>query len=248
MIDIVRTPQGKVLVLERTREAGKKVLMSGGTRCNVLPCEVDLSKDYFTDSSKSALRAIFASWSIWECWSWLSDEAHVGLPLSLEEESNKWFPTSNSSREVRDRLVAACEYVVPLMCTVLAAVQLFEQRIVPSPIWRSGSCCRRRGVQFQYNADVVGMHEEASGSAEEEPLWKIDLADGSSVRSHRVILATGGLSFPKVVRSPAPCSCLSHRSTLPAMTNLRSSRSAAWASAGGAVPSSHTLGGCSSGS
>lgn len=32
----------QVVVLERTREAGKKVLMSGGTRCNVLPLEVDL--------------------------------------------------------------------------------------------------------------------------------------------------------------------------------------------------------------
>jgi hypothetical protein len=31
-----------VYVLERTREAGKKVLMSGGTRCNVLPGDVDL--------------------------------------------------------------------------------------------------------------------------------------------------------------------------------------------------------------
>jgi hypothetical protein len=30
----------------------------------------------------------------------------VGLQLSLEEETNKYFPTSNSSREVRDKLVA----------------------------------------------------------------------------------------------------------------------------------------------
>ena len=33
----------QVVVLERTREAGKKVLMSGGTRCNILPLEADLS-------------------------------------------------------------------------------------------------------------------------------------------------------------------------------------------------------------
>lgn len=36
--------KGRVLVLERTKEAGKKVLMSGGSRCNVLPTEVDLDK------------------------------------------------------------------------------------------------------------------------------------------------------------------------------------------------------------
>lgn len=102
--------QARVVVLERTKEAGKKVLMSGGTRCNVLPSEVDLDKDFFTDSSQSALRAIFASWGVWQCWSWLSEAEHVGLQLSLEEESNKWFPTSNSSRQVRDKLVKACEY------------------------------------------------------------------------------------------------------------------------------------------
>lgn len=101
----------QVVLLERTREAGKKILMSGGTRCNVLPAEVDLAHDYFTDSPFSALKAIFASWSVWDCWSWLCDPDHIGLQLELEEESNKWFPASNSSRQVRDRLVAACECV-----------------------------------------------------------------------------------------------------------------------------------------
>lgn len=102
-------PPVQVTVLERTREAGKKVLMSGGTRCNVLPSEVDLQADFFTDSPTSAMRAIFASWGVWDCWAWLSDPEHVGLQLELEETSHKWFPASNSSKDVRDRLVAACE-------------------------------------------------------------------------------------------------------------------------------------------
>jgi predicted flavoprotein YhiN len=101
--------QGHVTVLERTSEAGKKILMSGGARCNVLPYEVDVQRDFVTDSPKSALRAVFASWGVWECWSWLADADHVGLDLSLEESSNKWFPTSNSSKDVRNKLVAACE-------------------------------------------------------------------------------------------------------------------------------------------
>ncbi len=32
----------RVLVLEKMDEAGKKICISGGTRCNVLPAEVDL--------------------------------------------------------------------------------------------------------------------------------------------------------------------------------------------------------------
>jgi len=37
---------------------------------NVLPMHVDLSKDYFTESSRSALKAVFASWSLDECRDW----------------------------------------------------------------------------------------------------------------------------------------------------------------------------------
>lgn len=96
----------RVAVLERTSEAGKKVLMSGGTRCNVLPSHVSLENDYFTESSLSALRAIFASWSLEECLNWLTED--VGLQLQLEAADNKYFPSSNSAKEVRDKLVGAC--------------------------------------------------------------------------------------------------------------------------------------------
>ncbi|GLC46001.1 hypothetical protein PLESTB_001029100 [Pleodorina starrii] len=99
----------RVTVLERTREAGKKILMSGGSRCNVLPLEVDLPTDYFSESSASACRAVFASWNLELCKAWLEDPYWgVGLDLQLEEDTKKYFPTSNSSKEVRDRLVAAC--------------------------------------------------------------------------------------------------------------------------------------------
>ncbi|GMH36370.1 hypothetical protein BSKO_04238 [Bryopsis sp. KO-2023] len=96
----------RVAVLERTRESGKKILMSGGSRCNVLPAHVSIETDYFTESSRSALRAVFSSWDLKGCFGWLKDG--VGLDLSFEEETQKYFPTSNSSREVRDKLVDAC--------------------------------------------------------------------------------------------------------------------------------------------
>lgn len=35
-------------------------------------------------------------------------EDDIGLALATEEENMKYFPASNSSREVRDRLVGAC--------------------------------------------------------------------------------------------------------------------------------------------
>ncbi|TNE70576.1 aminoacetone oxidase family FAD-binding enzyme [bacterium] len=94
-----------VLILEKTDKAGKKILMSGGTRCNVLPVVMNLD-DYFTNASPNVLKKVFKSWSLNACKNWLQDE--IGIPLATETESNKWFPESNSAKEVRDKLLEAC--------------------------------------------------------------------------------------------------------------------------------------------
>lgn len=101
-----------VLVVEKEQQAGRKILISGGTRCNVLPSTtLDLQRDFFSESSTSALRALFSSWTLGECRGWLSDPPHhggLGLVLQEEEETDKLFPASNSAADVRDALVAAC--------------------------------------------------------------------------------------------------------------------------------------------
>lgn len=91
-----------VILLERTDKAGKKILMSGGTRCNVLPV-VMKDSDYHTSSSIHRMRRIFRSWSVEECHEWFVHD--LNLPLACEMETNKWFPVSNSARDVRDALL-----------------------------------------------------------------------------------------------------------------------------------------------
>lgn len=93
-----------VLVLEKAPTAGRKILMSGGTRCNVLPVEVDV-RDFVTSSSPNLLNKVFKSWSLDACHRWFTDE--IGLEMVTEDASNKWFPASNSAKEVRDLLVDA---------------------------------------------------------------------------------------------------------------------------------------------
>jgi predicted Rossmann fold flavoprotein len=92
-----------VLLLERTRDGGRKILVSGGGRCNVLPSSVDPGR-FVTDSSPNALRKILSSWPLPEQRRFFEEEA--GIPLALEPETGKLFPISNSSRQVRDGLVA----------------------------------------------------------------------------------------------------------------------------------------------
>jgi predicted Rossmann fold flavoprotein len=92
----------RVLLLERTRDGGRKILISGGGRCNVLPSTLSPSQ-YFTDSSPHTLKKLLLSWPLPEQRRWFEHE--LGIPLAVEQESGKLFPLSNHARDVRDALV-----------------------------------------------------------------------------------------------------------------------------------------------
>jgi predicted Rossmann fold flavoprotein len=94
----------RVLLLERTSDGGRKILISGGGRCNVLPSRLSASQ-YVTASSPNTLRKLLLSWPLAEQRRFF--EAELGLRLALEPETGKLFPEGNRAREVRDRLVAA---------------------------------------------------------------------------------------------------------------------------------------------
>ena len=92
-----------VVVLEAAREPGRKVLVSGGGRCNVLPAHEARARfvssaprrlvDRFLDRFPlAAQRAFF--------------EELLGAPLREEPESGKLFSPTNRSRDVRDALAA----------------------------------------------------------------------------------------------------------------------------------------------
>ncbi|KAK9791604.1 hypothetical protein WJX73_004142 [Symbiochloris irregularis] len=146
----------RALILERNKEAGKKILISGGTRCNVCPGSLDIQRDFITESSTSALRAILKSWDLGSCIAWLQDE--VGLSLAYDEGTDKWFPASNFAKEVRDQLLQACA---------------------------KASC------QIRYNSSIAAIDSLGDGAG-----WKCTCEDGSVHTTQRVVVATGGLSFP----------------------------------------------------
>jgi len=90
-------------LLERTVDGGRKILISGGGRCNILPAVVDESR-FVTDSSPNVLRRIVRSWPLREQVEFF--EGEVGIPLIEEPESRKLFPASHRARDVRDGLLA----------------------------------------------------------------------------------------------------------------------------------------------
>ncbi len=97
-----------VLLLERTPDGGRKILISGGGRCNVLP-SILAPERFVTDSPAHLMRGMLRSWSLVQQRAFF--EHDLRQPLALEAETGKLFPVSNRARDIRDGLVSHARHV-----------------------------------------------------------------------------------------------------------------------------------------
>jgi predicted Rossmann fold flavoprotein len=97
---------GRVVLIEGSSDGGRKILISGGGRCNILP-SVAQPERYVTDSSINTLRKMLRAWPLAEQRTFF--ETELGMPLEVEEESGKLFPSSHRAKDVRDGLVRSAE-------------------------------------------------------------------------------------------------------------------------------------------
>ncbi|MDL2718640.1 MAG: aminoacetone oxidase family FAD-binding enzyme, partial [Acidobacteriota bacterium] len=91
----------RVLLLEAARDAGRKIVVSGGGRCNVLPME-DAPARFVSESPNRLVRRFLDRWPLAEQRAFFEDL--LGGPLREEKESKKLFPPSNRAADVRDAL------------------------------------------------------------------------------------------------------------------------------------------------
>jgi predicted Rossmann fold flavoprotein len=93
----------KVVLLERNNSLGKKLLITGGGRCNVTNAEFDTKKllSKFKDGGKF-LASPFSQWSSKDTIEFFNAR---GMPMKVQAE-NRAFPVSNSAQSVWDVLVA----------------------------------------------------------------------------------------------------------------------------------------------
>jgi len=93
----------RVVLLERTADGGRKILISGGGRCNILPRAIEPER--FVSESPILVRRLLRTWPLVGQREFF--ERDLGIPLKLEEEAGKYFPVSDRARDVRDALVSA---------------------------------------------------------------------------------------------------------------------------------------------
>ncbi|MDP6369301.1 MAG: aminoacetone oxidase family FAD-binding enzyme [Planctomycetota bacterium] len=89
-----------VLFLDGEEEPGRKILISGGGRCNVLPATV-ADAAFHTSGSQPLLRRLLSAWPLEEVQAFFERD----LRLPLRREKDKLFPKSQRARDVRDALV-----------------------------------------------------------------------------------------------------------------------------------------------
>jgi predicted Rossmann fold flavoprotein len=97
-----RNPSRSVLLLDSAARPGAKILVSGGSRCNVT--NVAVSERDFNGGNSAVIRRVLKAFPPSEVVEWF---ASLGVPLH-EEAHGKLFPDSNRSRDVLNALLDEC--------------------------------------------------------------------------------------------------------------------------------------------
>jgi predicted Rossmann fold flavoprotein len=198
----------RVRLLNAHPRIGLKILMSGGTRCNVTHQHVD-ERD-FHGGSRAFVRRILAAFPAERAREWLES---LGVALKLEE-TGKYFPVSDDANTVLAALLGACERAgVAIECGARVvriervertdgAAAYIEEGEERSTVKQNdvttaagtGGARFRLGVQRVASSATFGAEVAAVG----ERHWPLPAVEPDEwIEASAVILASGGLSFPR---------------------------------------------------
>ncbi len=176
----------QVTLLNAHPQAGLKILMSGGTRCNLTHREV-APHDYH-GGSRNVVARILRAFPPEATREWFES---LGVPLVLEE-SGKYFPESDDAQTVLDALRGAVAAAGVSLEGGARVVRLERSAGAAGAgaaagRWRLGIQAVRAGGDFSAAAHAVGATR-----------WPLPAAEPDRwIEADAVVLATGGLSFPR---------------------------------------------------
>ena len=169
----------RVTLLNAHPRVGLKILMSGGTRCNVTHREV--SERDFCGGSRPFVARVLRAFPADETRAWF---ASLGVVLKLEE-TGKYFPETDDARTVLDALLAAVGR---------AGVDLRHGARVVRLEHRGGDGFRL-GIQ---SVKSVAAFDPGEVKGRRERAWRLPAVEPDEwLEADRVVVATGGLSFPR---------------------------------------------------
>jgi hypothetical protein len=180
----------RVTLLNAHPKIGLKILMSGGTRCNVTHREVT-ERDY-NGGSRVFVRNVLRAFPPEKAREWIES---LGVPLKLEE-TGKYFPVSDEAGSVLAALVGANGRAGVEVVAGARVVRLLVGSQGDSESAAAVRDRRRFRVGIQRVADSAAFSNEVRGHGGES--WSLPKEEPSEWReADAVVLASGGLSFPR---------------------------------------------------
>jgi predicted flavoprotein YhiN len=167
----------RVTLLNAHPKVGLKILMSGGTRCNVTHREVG-ERD-FHGGSRPFVARVLRAFAVPATLEWF---ASLGVELKLEE-TGKYFPVTDDAQTVLDALVGA------------ASRAGVEPRYGARVVRLERGDGFRLGLQRVLNAAAFDYGDVKGRRAGSWPLPGTEPDEW--LEADAVVLATGGLSFPR---------------------------------------------------
>src|SRR5262252_3335092 len=179
----------RVTLLNAHPKVGLKILMSGGTRCNVTHREVD-ERD-FNGGSRPFVRRVLREFSAEDARVWMES---LGVALKLEP-TGKLFPESDDAQTVLDALLGACERAGVRLEAGARVVRIERMGNGAAPRTANSVAPRYRlGIQRVRDSAAFGDAVAAVG----EMRWPLPAREPDEwIEADAVVLATGGLSFPR---------------------------------------------------
>jgi predicted Rossmann fold flavoprotein len=145
----------RVIVLDHANKAGKKILMSGGGRCNFT--NVDVDPDNFISHNPHFCKSALSRYTQWDFIALVNE---YKIPYH-ERDLGKLF-CDDSAKDILNMLLAEC---------------------------------KKTKVNIQLNSDVKTINKDDDES------FVVDASSGR-YRSESLVIASGGLSIPKMCASP----------------------------------------------
>jgi predicted flavoprotein YhiN len=177
----------RVTLLNAHPKIGLKILMSGGTRCNVTHREV--SEQDFNGGSRHVIARILREFTPNQTRAWFES---LGVALKLEE-TGKLFPVTDDAHAVLDALLGACERAGVAVERGARVVRI-ERAGEGAAAARAGVPRWRIGIQRVSDSAAFGDGVAAVGATS----WPLPArAPEEWIAADAVVLATGGLSFPR---------------------------------------------------
>ena len=187
----------RVTLLNAHPKVGLKILMSGGTRCNVTHEEVS-ERDYF-GGSRHVVARILRAFTPEQTRAWFERELGVALK---QEPGGKLFPVTDDAQTVFDALLAAAKRVGVTLESGARVVRLERSGGTPgSEPGREPASVERPGGGFRAGIQTVrdaSSFDTAPVAGHGEARWPLPMVEPDRwIEADRVIVATGGLSFPR---------------------------------------------------